>query len=500
MNRWLITFAVMSATIMQLLDTTIVNVALPHMQGSLSAAPDQISWVLTSYLVSSAIFMPLTGYLTDKLGRKNYLLICIGGFVLASALCGAATSLFEIVLFRLLQGAFGAGLVPLSQAILTDTFPKEEQGKAMAIWGMGIMLGPILGPTLGGYLLDIADWRWLFYINIPLGILSFLLAWYVVPDTAKKERGMDWIGLILISTAIGATQYFLDRGNRVDWFDAREIQVAVFLAVGGMIGFLLYQLRAKENIVFNLAIFKDRNFTLCSILLGIMVLGMYGTMVIQPLMMENLLNYSTLTTGLVMAPRGISSMFGMLLVGWLIKYVDPRHLVITGVIFAVAGTAVGMYYNTQMSMEWIVWSLLLQGFGIGLVFVPLSVVAFSTLPEQLRTEGTGLYSLLRTMGGSIGISISITLFTRYSQQAWNQLGGFIQPFSPAPAAYLRPLHLDPHSPLGSAVLGHTLNNQAQMVALDNVFAFITWTFILMLPLVFLLRRGSSAKPAAELQA
>jgi DHA2 family multidrug resistance protein len=495
-ERWLITLAVMSATIMQLLDTTIVNVALPHMQASLNAAPDQITWILTSYLVSSAIFMPLTGYFSDRLGRKNYFLICIAGFVGASILCGASTSLSEIVIFRLLQGLFGAGLVPLSQAIMTDIFPEEERGKAMAIWGVGIMLGPILGPTLGGYLLEIANWRWLFYINVPVGIFSLLLAWRVVPDTVKKPRDMDWFGFFLIAVAIGATQYLLDRGNRVDWFDAMEIRIAAVLAVSGLLGFIIHQMRPDTKAVFDMRIFKDRNFTLCSLLLAAMGIGLYGTMVVQPLMMENLLNYPVLTTGLAMAPRGIGSMLGMLLVGRLIKNVDPRLLIIIGILFSAAGTAVGMYYNLQMSMGWFVWPLLIQGFGIGLIFVPLSVVAFSTLSAHLRTEATGLYSLLRTMGGSIGISIVITLFTRYSQQAWNNLGGFIQPFNPAVATYLKPLHLDPYSPLGSAVLGQVLSRQSQIVALDNVFALITWVFILMLPCVFLLRKGPKNRALA----
>ena len=321
LERWAITIGVMTATLMQVLDMTIVNVALPHMQGSLGTTSDQISWVLTSYLVSAAILMPLAGYLTDKFGRKKVLIVSITGFIIASSLCGASTSLLEMVIFRMMQGFFGASLVPLSQMILIDIYPVEERGKAMAMWGLGVMVGPILGPTLGGYLTEVASWRWNFYINIPVGIFSLLLILQFLPETERKDSRLHWVGLLLLSIGIGAAQYFLDRGNQQNWFNSLDIKIAAVCAVFGIMGFLIYSLNGHINSVFDLRIFKDRNFSISSFLIAAFGLGLFGTMVILPLMLENLLNYPVLTTGLVMAPRGISSMVSILIVGRLIQYI-----------------------------------------------------------------------------------------------------------------------------------------------------------------------------------
>jgi len=493
-QRALITIAVMSATLIQVLDTTIVNVALPHMQGSLAATPDQITWVLTSYLVASAIFMPLTGYFTDRLGQKNYLLISIGGFVIASALCGAAENLDQLVIFRLLQGVFGAALVPLSQSIIANIFPESERGSAMAIWGMGVMIGPILGPTLGGYLTEIATWRWNFYINVPVGLISLFLSWEVVPDTPKKERAMDWLGLLFISIAIGGCQYVLDRGNQADWFNARDICIVTFMTLISFLLFLLHSTEKQREVhVFDPGVFLDRNFAISSLLLGVCGIGLFGSMVVLPLMTENLFNYPVLTTGLVMAPRGISAMVSMMLVGKLIRWMDPRKIIAMGVILGAIGMYIGTYYSFVISPGWIIGPILIQGFGLGMIFVPLSAVAFTTLPISLRAEGAGLFSLLRTIGSSIGISIVATLLTRQAQSAWNRLGGHIQPYSSAVYQYLYPLHLNPLSSKGAAVLGLTLGRQSQMLAFVDIYAFIMWSFLIMLPFIFLLKRPPTAE-------
>lgn len=493
-RRALITVAVMSSTLIQVLDTTIVNVALPHMEGSLSATADQITWVLTSYLVASAIFMPLTGYFTDKLGRQRYLLLSIGGFVLASALCGAAMNITEIVFFRMLQGIFGAALVPLSQAIMTDIYPEEDRGTAMAIWGAGVMIGPILGPTLGGYLTEIASWRWTFYINIPFGIISLILAWRYVPDTLKVERRIDWLGIILISIAIGTMQYFFDRGNQDDWFNSTSICVVAFLSIISLLLFLLYSTYKKNNLVFDIAIFKDKNFVIASSIIAIFGLGLYGTMVVLPLMLEGLFNYPVLTTGLVMAPRSLSSLLSMVIVGKLIKTVDPRKLIASGIVITGTGIIFGTYYSLSVSIGWIVGPLLLQGFGIGMIFVPLSAVAFSTLPKHFRAEAAGLFSLLRTIGSSIGISITATILSRHMQISWNQLGGFINPYNPALKHYLQTIHMSLQQPLTIKILISQLAMQAQMISYVNVYAFIAWSFVAMLPLVLLLKRGHETNP------
>lgn len=483
----------MTATLMQVLDMTIVNVALPHMQGSLGASSDQISWTLTSYLVASAIFMPLTGYFCDKLGQKNYLLICISGFTLVSALCGASVTLFQIILFRLLQGVFGAALVPLSQSILSEIYLPKDRGKAMAIWGIGVMVGPILGPTLGGYLTEIANWRWTFYINVPVGIFCLLLAWNVVPDTQKKDRRMDWLGLLFISLAIGGLQYCLDRGNQQDWFNANDICISALICFVGLIGFILKSFWQPHLTVFDIRIFKNRNFTLSSILLTVLGVGMYAPIVLQPLMLEGLMNYPVLTTGLLMAPRGISGMIGMIIVGKLVNRIDPRFLITMGILFNAIGIFACTNYSLNINSFWIIWPFLLQGFGLSLIFVPLSTIAFSTLPESQRIDATGLFSLLRTIGSSIGISITITLFSRYSQVAWNSLGGNIQPFNPALQAYLQHLHLHATEPEAAALLGKELVMQSQMISFVNVYGFVTWAFLFMLPMIFILKKPGNQK-------
>ncbi|HDU7890465.1 DHA2 family efflux MFS transporter permease subunit [Legionella pneumophila] len=490
-RRWIITIAIMTATLMQVLDTTIVNVALPHMQGALGASPDEITWTLTSYLVASAIFMPLTGYFTDRFGRKAYLLLSIIGFTITSALCGAATSIVQMVVFRLLQGIFGAGLVPLSQAILTDIFPDNERGKAMAIWGMGVMVGPILGPSLGGYLTDIASWRWTFYVNIPFGIAAALMVFHFVPDTLKKERKMDWVGMILIALAVGSIQYVLDRGNQMDWFAALDIRTATFLGLISLCGFITYSLKNKSNTLFDLSIFQDRNFVLSSILLAVLGLGMYGTMVIQPQMLQGLLNYPVLIAGLIMAPRGIASMFSMMIVGKFINQIQPRWLISIGVLLSALGIYITTHYSQDISLAWLIWPLVLQGFGLGLIFVPLSSIAFSTLPVSSRAEAAGLYSLLRTIGSSVGISITITFLSRHTQMAWNQIGGSIQLYNPALTEYLRPWHFKATDPQAAALLVNELSKQSLMLSYINTFAFIMWSFLIMLPFVLLLKQNSS---------
>ena len=495
-DRWLITIAVMASTLMELIDTTIVNVALPHMQGSLGASSDEITWTLTSYIVSAAIFMPLTGYLTDRVGRKKFLIFSIITFTIASALCGTSTSLGEIVFFRLLQGISGAGLVPLSQAILADIFPPEERGKAMAIWGIGVMVGPILGPTLGGYLTDISTWRWTFYVNIPVGIFSLLLI-NVIPDSPIKNRRMDWAGLLLISIAIGGLQYVLDRGNLDDWFSSTTICLITYVTCTAFLFFILHTLQAKNQVVFDIRIFKDRNFTLASLLLAIYCLGLYGMTVIQPLMMEGLLNYPALTAGLMIAPRGISGMISMIIVGKLISHIDSRKLIVAGMLMSILGLWISTHYSLDVNTGWLIWPMFIQGFGLGLVFVPLSTIAYATLPQHLRTEAAGLYSLIRTIGGSIGISVTITLFSRRGQLFWNELGGSINQYNPALSQYLNPLNLYPNQTMSAALVSNELHRQASMISFVNVFAFIMWCFILMIPFVFLLKRNKAAGPIMD---
>jgi DHA2 family multidrug resistance protein len=487
--RLMITLAVMSATLIQVLDTTIVNVALPHMQGQLGATSDQISWVLTSYLVSSAIFMPLTGYFSDILGRKKYLLICISGFVVASAFCGIAQSVVQIVTFRLLQGVFGAALVPLSQAIMSDAYPPEDRGKAMAIWGLGVMVGPVLGPTIGGWLTDFASWRWTFYINVPIGALSFFLATQYVPDTPRKARRMDWTGLALIALGIAGLQYMLDRGTQQDWFSANDIRASAVAAAVGFTGFIYWSVKRGPAALFDLRIFKDRNFAIACAAMAALGLGMFGGLVVQPILLEGLLGYPIVTTGLVMAPRGIATAVSMIIVGRLIGKVDPRLIVGSGMLISAVGSYSMTHYSLDVSTFWVIWPAVLQGMGLGLIFVPLSTIAYATLDRSRMAEAAGIYSLVRTIGAAVGISIVTTLMTRQAQVLWNELGAHVTKYNPALLEYLRGLHLSPTDPQAIALVAAQVGQQAQMIAMLDVFQVTTWSFLLMFPLVFLLRRN-----------
>ena len=501
-HRLLITVAVMSATVMQVLDTTIVNVALPQMQGQLGATPDQISWVLTSYMVASGIFMPLTGYFSDRLGQKRYLQLSIAGFTVASALCGLSSNLFELVLFRLLQGVFGAALVPLSQSIMVRTYPLEERGRAMAIWGVGVMVGPILGPTLGGYLTEALSWRWTFFINLPVGLLSLFLTWRVVPDSERRERSMDWFGLTLLALAIGGLQWVLDRGSQEDWFNSPQIQLAALISLIGFVGFGLHSRSGSEHVLFHADIFRDRNFVTSSLLLAVFGLGLFGNMMLQPLMLEHLLGYPTITTGLTLAPRGVASMISMMVVGRLIGRVDPRVLIASGIIICTTGSWFATQYTTDINVPWVVWPMVVQGFGLGMVFVPLSTIAFSTLAPTHAAEAAGLFSLLRTIGSSIGISIVATTLTRQSQVLWNQFGGHITVFNPAVHAYLGHAGLTLDMPQSAAILGQQLARQATMTAFVDAYILVMWSFLAMMPLVFLMKyqRRQTAAPATAVAA
>ncbi len=488
-SRFLITVAVMMATVMQVIDTTIVNVALPKMQGQLGATTDQITWVLTSYLVSSAILMPLTGFLTDRIGQKRYLLASILGFVVASGLCGMATSLTEIVVFRLLQGVFGAALSPLSQSILVQTYPAEQRGKAMAIWGIGVMAGPILGPTVGGYLTQVLSWRWDFYVNLPIGIVCFLLTMAVVPDTERRSRRMDWVGLATLALAIGALQIVLDRGNTDDWFASNTIRILTALSGIGLVVYLWHSLsRHGKETIFNLKLFKDRNYANACFLITVMGLGMYGTLILQPELLEGLLNYPVLTTGLIMAPRGLASMAGMFLVGRLINRVDARLLVLIGIVLSAIGTFALDWYNLQINFFWVLWPMLVQGVGLGMIFVPLAIIAYSTLPPRLSAEAAGMYNLLRTIGSSIGISIVSTLLTEETQVNWNTLGGHLTPMNPALRPFLARLGLLHPNNQFAALLSLNLEQHATMLAFLDCFQFIGWTFILMIPLILIVKK------------
>lgn len=494
-SRLLSTIAVMSATIMQVLDSTIINVAVPNLAGELNAAPDAISWVLTSYLLGSAVLMPLTGFLSDRLGRKRYLIGSIMGFVVASALCGFATSLPEMVIFRVFQGLFGASLTPLSQAIMVETYPPESRGKAMAIWGMGVMIAPVLGPTLGGYLTDTLSWRWTFFINIPVGILSVILAIRYVPDSPVKARQMNWVSFAALAVSIAAVQLVLDRGASKDWFESTEIIMATLT---GLVAFGVFSWISRNpaaHPVFNLAVLKDRNFVMACVIMLSSGFGIFGSLLLLPLFMENMLGYPTFEAGLHLMPRGIATFFGMSLAGRLSGKVSVRTMLMLGMLLSFAGSFMLTRITLDITGESVLLGMILQGLGMGLVFIPLATLAFSTIPPALAPEAAGLYSLMRSLGSSIGISLASTCLNYNARVDWQQLASHINPFNPAVADYLGAMHLTLDR-VGIETLARVVQQQASLQAFVQSFWIGTVSFVFMLPLLLLIRTPA-AKPAAR---
>lgn len=491
----LTSIAVMAATIMQVLDTTIVNVALPNMVGELDATPDNIGWVLTSYLIASAMIMPLTGYITDRIGQKRFLLISIAGFVITSMLCGMATSLFQIVLFRFLQGMFGASLVPLSQSIMLQVFPGEQRGKAMAIWAMGVMVAPIMGPTLGGWLTEYFSWRWTFYINLPVGIASFVLAMRHVHDTPTRERRMDWMGFATLALGIGALQLVLDRGNQDDWFSSQMLVFAAFVSVISIVIFISYSLTGKHHPLFDLRIFKDRNFLVASLMMTTIGIGFFGGMVLQSLFLQNFLGYPTFEAGLYMAPRGVASLLVMMFVGKFSGRIPLRNFILVGILASIMGNYLMTRFTSDITANDLIVPMMLQGMGMGLIFVPISTLAFTTLPKETAAEAAGIYSLIRALGSALGISILATYFSRDTQQNWSLLRGQITPYNEALQTYLAPLHLGTQDPQGIAFAARAVLHQAQNIGYIDSFWFATLNFVMMLPLLLLVRTPAKTAPA-----
>lgn len=490
-HKGFITLSVMLATIMQALDTTIANVALPHMQGSMSATQDQISWVLTSYIVASAIFLPMTGFLADKFGRKRFFVWSIVGFTIASMLCGAAQNLPQIVIFRLLQGIFGAALVPLSQAVLLDTYPREKHASAMAMWGVGVMLGPILGPSLGGWLTEYYSWRWVFYINFPLGILAvFGIMAFVKETDLKPERQFDLLGFAFLTLGIGALQMMLDRGENQDWFHSGEIVIELILAVMGFYWFVAHIFTHRHPFI-EPAIFKDRNFSMGLIFMFVIGIILLATMALLPPFLQTLMNYPVLDVGVVMAPRGVGVMAAMMLVGKLANKIDPR----AQVIFGLALTAISLWemtlFNTDVSRTEIIVSSIIQGFGLGFVYVPLSTIAFATLDTRFRNEGTALFSLTRNIGSSIGISIVISQLQQNIQRNHAAFADYITPFSQPLRQVMERGIWDIHTQQGLVALNAEVSKQAATLAYLQDFRLMMWITLAALPLIFFLKSPAS---------
>ena len=486
-HRGLVTLSVMLATIMQALDTTIANVALPHMQGTMGVTQDQIAWVLTSYIVAAAIFMPLTGFLSARLGRKRVFMWSVVGFTLASMLCGAAQSLSQIVVFRLLQGVFGASLVPLSQSVLLDTYPRERHGSAMAMWGVGVMVGPILGPTLGGWLTEYYNWRWVFYINLPFGLLAwFGLAAFVHETPIDRSRSFDLLGFALLSLGIGALQMMLDRGESLDWFASPEIVIEAML-VGLALYLFVAHMFTHEHPYIEPGLFRDRNFSVGLLFIFIIGVILLATMALLPPFMQTLMGYPVVDVGFLLAPRGVGTMIAMFTVGKLSGKLDVRYKIFAGLALTSFSLWEMTHFTTDISGWDIVRTGVVQGLGLGFIFVPLSTITFSTLAPHYRNEGTALFSLMRNIGSSIGISVVFTYLSQRTQANHAAFADYINPFSFALKQAVQSGVYDLASPQGLMAINGQVGRQAAMLAYLQDFRLMMWITLAAIPLIALLR-------------
>jgi DHA2 family multidrug resistance protein len=494
-NRSLITVCAMAATLMQALDGTIANVALPYMQGGLSATADQVTWVLTSYIVAAAILTSPVGALAARYGRRRIFLISVGGFTAASVLCGAAQSLEQMVLFRLLQGAFGAALVPLSQSTMLDIYPPAQRGSAMAVWGMGVMLGPILGPTLGGYLTETYDWRWVFYVNLPVGLFAFAGLWvFLEDDKPKHGRSFDWFGFTALSIGIGALQLMLDRGQREDWFTSTEIIIEAGVAILGLWLFLVHLLTAEHPFI-PPRIFKDRNFLSGFFMMFVVGVILFSTSALLAPYLQTLGGYPVFDAGLVMAPRGAGTMAAMLVAGRLASRLDPRQLMLFG-IAVIAWSLWDMTgWTPDLNEHHLMFTTAMQGFGLGFIFIPLQVIAFATLPPELRTDGTGLTSLVRNIGSAIGISATVAVLEHDTQVLHAEISSLVSPLNRMMQISGVSRLWDPTTPAGAALLNNEVTRQAQIMAYANDFHLLMLLCIPTALLVLMMRRPPSDRPA-----
>jgi MFS transporter, DHA2 family, multidrug resistance protein len=494
-RRMLLTVCAMTATIMQALDTTIANVALPYMQGSLSASQDQINWVLTSYIVASAIMTAPIGWVADRFGRKKLFIVCAAGFTTASVLCGLAQSIEQMVLFRLLQGMFGAALVPLSQTVMLDSYPAEQRGQAMAIWGIGVMLGPIMGPTLGAWLTETYSWHWVFLVNLPVGIFT-VLGLMAFMDESEPRQGMrfDWFGFAALATGIGAMQLMLDRGEQVGWFSSPEIVTEAIVSATGFYFFFAHSLTTATPFV-RFEIFKDRNYVGGILFMVVIGVVLFGTMALVSPYLQNVLNYPILTAGLLLAGRGIGTLLSMLMVGRLMRLIEARYLILIGLLLTAVTLQQMSGFTELTAASSILWTSVVQGVGIGLVFVPLSTVAFSTLPGHLRTDGTSILTLVRNIGSSIGISVMIANLTNSTIVMHANLTQYVTPFNNAlqmPNAAMLDLNTD----TGRALMDQIITQQSIVVAYANDFRLLMWLTIAVIPLVFVIGSGRAPRPTA----
>jgi len=507
-NKWLITITVMLPTIMEIVDTSVANVALPHMQGSLNAGTEEITWVLTSYLVANAVVLPMTGWLARLFGRKRFLITCVIIFSIASFLCGAAPNLATLIIFRIIQGAAGGALIPTSQAILMETFPPHQQGMAMAIFGVGAMFGPIVGPALGGWITDNLTWRWIFYINIPIGVIAVIMAVFFLFDPEYlKRKGripIDYAGLALLTMGLGALQIVLDKGQQDDWFNSPFIVACAAVTVSSLFLLVFLELRNDHPII-NLRLFKNLAFSAGNIMMFFVGFGLYSSITLIPLFLQTLMGYNATLAGMVLAPGGVATLVTMPLVGAMISKYDGRKIVLAGLIISALSMFIMQRFTLEAAYWDFVWPRIVLGVGLAMIFVPLTTVTLATISREEMGNATGLFNLLRNIGGSVGIAIATTLLARYGQFYQNSLVGHVTPLNQAfrmkQAAIKSGLiakGMDPFSAeRGSlATLYGIVRRQAGMLSYNRIFFLIGLTFLVIVPLLLLLKKQKIGAPSS----
>lgn len=498
-NPWIVAIAVMFGTFMEVLDTTVVNVCLPHIAGSLSATVDEATWALTSYLVANAIILPMTGWLSGFFGRKRLLMMAVTGFTAASFLCGFASSLALLVFFRILQGAAGGVLQPLSQSVLLEAFPPQDRGKAMAFWGLGIVVAPILGPVLGGWLADTYTWRWAFYINIPVGVACMIMTRLFIfdpPYLRRESKGIDYWGIGMLTVGIGALQVVLDKGQQEDWFQSHWITMLAVICAISLTAFVFWERRVKAPVV-DLNVFRDRTFATGVFLMTVIGFVLYGSLVLLPIWLQTLLGYSAYDAGFAMAPRGIGSFIGMPLVGMIIGKMDPRKLLASGL--AVGGLTLWQLAQlNQNAGYWdFFWPQFVQGLSLAMLFIPLSTITMGMIPKERMGNATSMFNLMRNTGGSIGIAMVTTMTSRFQQAHFNLLGSHVTPFNPNAQKMLGTMQAgleargsDPVTAAqqAKAAVSGVVMQQAMALSFLEVFQWLALIFLAIVPLVLLMRR------------
>ncbi len=500
LRRNMVTICAMTATIMQALDTTIANVALPYMQGTLSASQDQINWVLTSYIVAAAIMTAPVGWIANRFGRKNIFIICSAGFTFASVLCGLAQDINQMVLFRLLQGVFGAALVPLSQAVMLNSYALHERAKAMSIWGMGVMMGPIMGPSLGAWLTETYSWHWVFFVNLPFGIFT-VLGLVIFMDETKKDLNLrfDWFGFTALAIAIGSLQLALDRGEQLGWLESNEIIGEFIVSAIGFYYFFAHSFTTAKPFI-QFALFKDKNFVGGCVFMAVMGLVLYSTMALSSPFLQNVIGYPIITAGVLLASRGCGTFVAMMLVGRAMRYVEARTLIICGLSLTAGSLFQMTGWTDQTGVNEIVVVSIVQGFGFGLVFVPLSTVAFLTLPGHLRTDGTSMLTLMRNVASSIGISIVISQLTQGSRRVYAVLSEHVNPFNHAMQMPNVRGMIDMSTDAGRAMADAMVKVQAQIIAFSQDYQLVMIFILVSIPLTIMIGstkatlRAQSAAP------